>query len=54
MWYVVGVSEDIAKKACANAVPGKKMELCIADDIMVTNDLNLAEDPYYGARSDTD
>ena len=49
---VVGVSEEIAKKACANAVPGKKMEFCIAD-IMVTNDLDLAEDPYYGARSDT-
>ena len=52
MWYVVGVSKDIAKKACANAVPGKKMEFYIAD-IMVTNDLDLAEDPYYGARSDT-
>ena len=49
---MLGVSEEIVKKACANAVPGKKMEFYIAD-IMVTNDLDLAEDPYYGARRDT-
>ena len=41
-----GMTEDVASKACANAVAGKKMEFYVAD-LMVTGDLDLAEDPFY-------
>ena len=41
-----GMSEDVASKACANAVAGKKMEFCVAD-LMMTGDVDLAEDPFY-------
>ena len=42
----VGVSEDAAKKACANAASGTKMEFCIAD-VMVTGDVDIVEDRFY-------
>ena len=41
-----GMTEDVASKACANAVAGKKMEFCVAD-LMMTGDVDLAEDPFY-------
>ena len=41
-----GVSEDVAKKACANAASGTMMEYCIAD-VMVTGEVDIADDEFY-------
>ena len=43
---VVEVSKEDAMKACADAVPGDKMDFCVTD-VMLTGDLDAAEDEFY-------
>ena len=42
----IKISEDAAKKACANAASGTLMEYCIAD-VMVTGEVDIADDEFY-------
>ena len=42
----MGVSKDVAKKACAKAASGTMMEYCITD-VMVTGEVHIADGEFY-------